>query len=46
MFDFSGFGGFAEGVDVFSISFVDGDMTLGDEIPNMVQNWAAPEKAD
>ncbi|KAK2474349.1 hypothetical protein H9L39_14309 [Fusarium oxysporum f. sp. albedinis] len=38
MFDFSGFGGFAEGVDVFSISFVDGDMTLGDEIPNMVQN--------
>ncbi|KAF5551666.1 transcriptional regulatory [Fusarium mexicanum] len=46
MFDFSGFGGFAEGVDVFSISFVDGDMTLGDEIPNMVQNWTAPEKAD
>ncbi|KAL9562312.1 hypothetical protein ACKAV7_013395 [Fusarium commune] len=38
MFDFSGFGGFAEGVDVFSISFVDGDMTLGDEIPNIVQN--------
>ncbi|KAM0350606.1 hypothetical protein ACHAPU_003092 [Fusarium lateritium] len=32
MFDFSGFGGFAEGVDVFSISFVDGDMTLDGEL--------------
>jgi hypothetical protein len=31
IFDFSGFGGFAEGVDVFSISFVDGDMTLDGE---------------
>jgi hypothetical protein len=38
MFDFSGFGGFAEGVDVFSISFVDGDMMLGDEIPNLAPN--------
>ncbi|KAF5662717.1 transcriptional regulatory [Fusarium heterosporum] len=32
MFDFSGFGGFAEGVDVFSISFVDGDMMLDGEL--------------
>ncbi|KAF4998896.1 hypothetical protein FGRMN_2827 [Fusarium graminum] len=32
MFDFSGFGGFAEGVDVFSISFVDGDMMLDSEL--------------
>ncbi|KAM0317442.1 hypothetical protein ACHAPQ_011016 [Fusarium lateritium] len=31
MFDFSGFGGFAEGVDVFSISFVEGDMMLEGE---------------
>ncbi|CAJ0542659.1 Ff.00g001890.m01.CDS01 [Fusarium sp. VM40] len=34
MFDFSGFGGFAEGVDVFSISFVDGDMMLEGESNN------------
>lgn len=33
MFDFTGFGGFAEGVDVFSISFVDGDMMLDGELP-------------
>ncbi|RBR15914.1 uncharacterized protein FIESC28_07116 [Fusarium coffeatum] len=33
MFDFTGFGGFAEGVDVFSISFVDGDMMLDGEMP-------------
>ncbi|RGP61092.1 transcriptional regulatory [Fusarium longipes] len=35
MFDFTGFGGFAEGVDIFSIALVDGDMTLDSEIPVM-----------
>ncbi|KAM0410936.1 hypothetical protein ACHAPD_010752 [Fusarium lateritium] len=33
MFDFTGFGGFAEGVDIFSISLVDGDMMLDGEMP-------------